>query len=136
MPLPEPVFLKALNISVKFCIPLFYLYTQSKFYTEVYPKPLLKATLHLWLTALKIPAQVAAFSSSHGGEGGTSSETAQHTAYSRICRPRIINKYVVLTRTQFGYKRNFRNLKKVVIIQIKCLEMKNKSKPENISPCQ
>ena len=54
----------------------------------------------------------------------------------RICRPRIINKYVVLTRTQFGYKRNFRNLKKVVIIQIKCLEMKNKSKPENISPCQ
>ena len=70
MPLPEPVFLKALNISVKFCIPLFYLYTQSKFYTEVYPKPLLKATLHLWLTALKIPAQVAAFSSSDGGGGG------------------------------------------------------------------
>ena len=129
MPLPEPVFLKALNISVKFCIPLFYLYTQSKFYTEVYPKPLLKATLHLWLTALKVPAQVAAFSSSDGGGGGTSSD-------SRICRPRIINKYVVLTRTQFGYKRNFRNLKKVVIIQIKCLEMKNKSKPENIAPCQ
>ena len=76
MPLPEPVFLKALNISVKFCIPLFYLYTQSKFYTEVYPKPLLKATLHLWLTALKIPAQVAAFSSSDGGEGGTSSDSS------------------------------------------------------------
>ena len=78
MPLPEPVFLKALNISVKFCIPLFYLYTQSKFYTEVYPKPLLKATLHLWLTALKIPAQVAAFSSSDGGGGGTSSDSSTH----------------------------------------------------------
>ena len=64
VPLPEPVFLKA---------------------------PLLKATLHLWLTALKIPAQVAAFSSSDGGGGGHH-QTAQHTAYSRICRPRIINK--------------------------------------------
>ena len=50
--------------------------------------------------------------------------------------PELLIKYVILTRTQFGYKRNFRNLKKVVIIQIKCLEMKNKSKPENISPCQ
>ena len=78
MPLPEPVFLKALNISVKFCIPLFYLYTQSKFYTEVYPKPLLKATLHLWLTALKIPAQVAAFSSTDGVGGGTSSDSSTH----------------------------------------------------------
>ena len=101
MPLPEPVFLKALNISVKFFIPLFYLYTQSKFYTEVYPKPLLKATLHLWLTALKIPAQVAAFSSSDGGGGDIIKQlNTWHTAGYVV--PALLIKYVILTRTQFG----------------------------------
>ena len=49
-----------------------------------------------------------------------------HTAGKVVAE--LLIKYIFVPRWQFGLKGNLWNLKKVAIIQIKCLEMKNKSK--------